>query len=112
MPDYTQEQLMVILTTTLSLLTAWSWNSVLQQYLDQYYGRSLSTRVLAAIVITIITFLLINWLLKHIRGDQLQQVKNVNLTDYVVKTSKDLDKTNNTALRTLTRSNNVTQLFD
>ena len=112
MPDYTQEQLMVILTTTLSLLTAWSWNSVLQQYLDQYYGRSLSTRVLAAVVITIITFLLINWLLKHIRGDQLQQVKNVNLTDYVVKTSKDLDKTNNTPLRTLTRNNNVTQLFD
>ena len=89
MPDYMQEQLMVILTTTLSLLTAWSWNSVLQQYVDQYYGRSLSTRVLAAIVVTIITFLLINWLLNHFRlhEEKLKKVRRTDLKHYVVGAS-------------------------
>nr|QBK87133.1 MAG: hypothetical protein LCMAC201_00350 [Marseillevirus LCMAC201] len=89
MPDYMQEQLMVILTTTLSLLTAWSWNSVLQQYIDQYYGRSLSTRVLSAVLITIITFLLINWLLRHFRlyEKKLARVQRTNLTNYVINGS-------------------------
>lgn len=85
MPDYMQEQLVVILTTTLSLLTAWSWNSVLQQYVDQYYGRSLSTRVLFAIMISVITFLLINWLLRSftLHEDKLKKAKRTVLADYV-----------------------------
>jgi len=85
-----QEQLMVILTTTLSLLTAWSWNSVLQQYVDQYYGRSLSTRVLAAVIVTVITFVLINWLLNHFKlhRKKINHAKNANLTNYTVKASK------------------------
>ena len=93
MPDYKQEQLMVILTTTLSLLTAWSWNSVLQQYIDQYYGRSLSTRVLSAVVITVITFLLINWLLKHfqLHTDKLKKVRRTDLTAYVIDGSSEKD---------------------
>ena len=90
MPDYTQEQLLVILTTTLSLLTAWSWNSVLQQYLDQYYGRSLSTRLLAAVLVTIVTFLIINWLLNHIgvREKQVDRVRKTHLRDYVLDASQ------------------------
>ncbi len=86
MPDYMQEQLMVILTTTLSLLTAWSWNSVLQQYIDQYYGRSLSTRVLSAVLVTIITFLLINWLLRNFRlhEKKLARVRRIDLKNYVI----------------------------
>ena len=87
MTDYRQEQLMVIITTTLSLLTAWSWNSVLQQYIDQYYGRSLSTRVLSAVVITTITFLLISWLLKHfqINEQELKTVQKAKLAHYVTE---------------------------
>lgn len=111
MPNYFQEQLMVILTTTLSLLTAWSWNSVLQQYLDQYYGRSLSTRVLAAVVVTIITFLIINWLLGHIQQDQLDRVQKTNLGNYVIDTVQDLDESDDPTLRTGSRGDNVTQLF-
>lgn len=90
MPDYTQEQLLVILTTTLSLLTAWSWNSVLQQYLDQYYGRSLSTRVLAAVLVTIVTFLIINWLLNHIgvREKHVDRVRKTHLRDYILDASQ------------------------
>ena len=85
MPDYLQEQLMVILTTTLSLLTAWSWNSVLQQYIDQYYGRSLSTRMLSAVIVTIITFLLINWLLRHfqLHEHKLESVNRTTLKNYI-----------------------------
>ena len=80
-----REQLMVILTTTLSLLTAWSWNSVLQQYVDQYYGRSLGTRTLFAVVITIITFLLINLLLSHfeLHEQKLRKANRAVLRDYV-----------------------------
>ncbi len=80
-----QEQLMVILTTTLSLLTAWSWNSVLQQYVDQYYGRSLSTRVLFAVIVSVITFLLINWLLKHftLHEGKLKKARRTMMVDYV-----------------------------
>ena len=74
-----QEQLMVILTTTLSLLTAWSWNSVVQQYVDQYFGRSLSTRLLCAIIITIITVLMINWLLNHFK-DKPEKIENIKKT--------------------------------
>lgn len=111
MPNYFQEQLMVILTTTLSLLTAWSWNSVLQQYLDQYYGRSLSTRVLAAVIVTIVTFLIINWLLGHIQQDQLDRVQKINLGNYVIDTVQDLDESDDPTLRTGSRGDNVTQLF-
>lgn len=77
-----QEQLMVILTTTLSLLTAWSWNSVIQQYVDQYFGRSLSTRLLSAIIITIITFIMINWLLNHFK-DKPEKIDNIKKTKEV-----------------------------
>ena len=83
-----QEQLIVILTTTLSLLTAWSWNSVLQQYIDQYYGRSLSTRMLSAVVVTVITFLLINWLLRHfpLVPNKLAHVTNTtDISRYAIK---------------------------
>lgn len=111
MPNYFQEQLMVILTTTLSLLTAWSWNSVLQQYLDQYYGRSLSTRVLAAVIVTIVTFLIINWLLGHIQQDQLDRVQKINLGNYVIDTVQNLDESDDPTLRTGSRGDNVTQLF-
>ena len=102
---------MVILTTTLSLLTAWSWNSVLQQYLDQYYGRSLSTRVLAAVIVTIVTFLIINWLLGHIQQDQLDRVQKINLGNYVIDTVQNLDESDDPTLRTGSRGDNVTQLF-
>ena len=111
MPNYFQEQLMVILTTTLSLLTAWSWNSVLQQYLDQYYGRSLSTRVLTAVIVTIVTFLIINWLLGHIQQDQLDRVQKINLGNYVIDTVQNLDESDDPTLRTGSRGDNVTQLF-
>ena len=111
MPNYFQEQLMVILTTTLSLLTAWSWKSVLQQYLDQYYGRSLSTRVLAAVIVTIVTFLIINWLLGHIQQDQLDRVQKINLGNYVIDTVQNLDESDDPTLRTGSRGDNVTQLF-
>lgn len=88
MPDYKQEQLLVVFTTTLSLLTAWSWNSVLQQYISEYYDNSLSTHVLAAVIISITTFLLIDWLLKHmdIREKELNTVSKANnLSNYVVE---------------------------
>lgn len=65
MPDYIQEQIVVLLTTTLSLLTAWSWNSVLQEYLEKYYDKSLKTRILAAVIVTIATFTLISWILNY-----------------------------------------------
>ncbi len=95
MPDYMQEQLMVILTTTLSLLTAWSWNSVLQQYVDQYYGRSLSTRVLAAIIVTIVTFMLINWLLNHFKlhEHRVSRVHKADLKNYVIDANYPEDET-------------------
>lgn len=84
MVNYMQEQLIVILTTTLSLLTAWSWNSVLQQYIDEYYGRNIGTTLIFAVIVTIVTFLLVNWLLKHIvREEKLKNVKNIDLTEYV-----------------------------
>ena len=84
MVNYMQEQLIVILTTTLSLLTAWSWNSVFQQYIDYYYGRSIGTTLIFAIIITIVTFLLVHWLLTYlIKKEKLEHVKNANLTEYV-----------------------------
>ena len=80
-----QEQLMVIMTTTLSLLTAWSWNSVLQQYIDQYYGRGLSTRLLFAVIITVITFLLVNWLLSSMKINEqdMDDVRKMELNHYI-----------------------------
>lgn len=94
MPDYKQEQLLVVLTTTFSLLTAWSWNSVLQQYISEYYDNSLSTHVLSAVIVSIITFLLIDWLLKHmdIRKKELDAVQNSDLTGYVIKGLKPYER--------------------
>lgn len=83
------EQIVVILTTTLSLLTAWSWNSVLQQYVTEYYGNSLQTRLGVAAFITLLTFLLISWLIKSFdaKEENLNKIKRAHLTDYVAHNS-------------------------
>ncbi len=58
---------------------------MLQQYIDKYYGRSLSTRVLYAVMVTIITFVLINWLLNHfqLHERKMKKVYKADLTNYV-----------------------------
>jgi len=91
MADYMQEQLLVILTTTLSLLTAWAWNSALQQYVDQYYGRSLSTRLLLAVVITIVTIIMINWVLKNFRleANKTKKAERSELKNYIQTLAKE-----------------------
>lgn len=88
--DYAQEQLLVIMTTTLSLLTAWSWNSVLQQYIHEYYGSSLRISVIAALSVTLITFLLVKWLLINfkIREKRVDKVHKTTLKNYVIESLK------------------------
>ena len=66
MQNYYQEQFMVILTTILALLTAWAWNDVLKQYLHDYYGNGITVRTIFAIVMTVASLLLLNWVLRHI----------------------------------------------
>jgi len=85
MIDYMKEQFVVILTTTLSLITAWSWNLVYQQYMDEYYGHTLGTRVIFATIILIITFFLINWLLQNFKlhEQKLAKVRRSDLKSYV-----------------------------
>lgn len=79
------EQLIVILTTTLSLLTAWSWDAALQKYVGQYYGDSLTTKIITAIVITAVTFIVIGWLLHYlkIKRENIEHTKRAHLTHYI-----------------------------
>jgi len=84
--DLMQEQLVIILTTTLTLLTAWAWNSVFQQYLDQFYGKNLHVKTIYAISITIITFILISWLFQHfnLAKKPVEKKRGNNTTKYVL----------------------------
>ena len=61
-----QEQLLIIITTTVALLTAWSWNDFFREFIQTYYGNSLSISFLVAITTSIIMFLFINWVLEHL----------------------------------------------
>lgn len=86
MPSYINEQLVVIATTTLSLLTAWAWNSVVQEYLTVYHSSSLNAKILYAAIITVLTLVFINWLLNtfEIGNEKLKKVINTtDLTSYV-----------------------------
>jgi hypothetical protein len=87
MVDLLQEQILVILTTVFSLLMAWSWNSVLKQFLEEYYGRTLQVRVLSALIITIITFSLLCWILKNfnIKEEGIEKVKKANNIRHYVR---------------------------
>ena len=73
-----QEQILLILITILTLLTAWSWNSFLQSFIKTYYNDNLPTKFIFAIIISIITFSSIMWLIK-----------------YVIKYEKRIEKINN-----------------
>ena len=85
--DIAKEQLLVILTTTLSLLTAWSWNDLINLYIDKYHDRSLRTKFIIAIFITFATFILINWLMNVIEVEKrkMKKLKKSDLTEYVME---------------------------
>lgn len=68
--NFKQEQLIVIFTTVVSLITAWSWNNFFQEYIKTYYGNSLSTNFLVAVITTIIMFYALNWTLRHMDYDK------------------------------------------
>jgi len=86
LPKYLQEQIVVIITTTLSLLTAWSWNSVLTEFINVYYGKNVKTLLFTALFITIITFLFVNFILKNfrIKYKNVNKVKRAELKNYVI----------------------------
>lgn len=90
MNDFSKEQLIVILTTTLSLLTAWSWNSVLQKYIETYHNKTLSTTIIVAIGITVITFILINSLLNYlqVKKENIKEVQKTRLSNYVIESMR------------------------
>ena len=67
MIDQKQEQILLIFTTVVSLLTAWTWSDFTQTYIKTYFGKSLSTSFLIALVTTILLFMSISWIFRHLR---------------------------------------------
>lgn len=80
--DFRSEQLIVILTTVLSLLTAWAWDSLLRSIVLRYYGNNLSIKFVYALIITMITYYIINRYLHFSTREKLQKVKKCNITNY------------------------------
>lgn len=72
-----QEQLLIIITTTIALLTAWSWNNFFREFIETYYGNSLSISFLVAITTSMILFFFINWVLEHLNYD----TKDISIVD-------------------------------
>ena len=73
-------------TTTLSLLTAWSWNNLLAEFINVYYGKNVKTLLITAIFITTLTFLFINYILTNFRINykNVNKVERVQLKNYVI----------------------------
>lgn len=67
MIDQKQEQILIIFTTVVSLITAWTWSDFTQMYIKTYFGRSLSTSFLIALVTTILLFMSISWIFRHLK---------------------------------------------
>jgi len=60
--DTLSGQLILIISTTTTLLTAWAWDKVIRQYLKTYHNIGLDnfkSNLIAAIIITILTFLIV-----------------------------------------------------
>lgn len=92
MPKYMKEQLLIVVSTTLSLLTAWSWNAVLQQYVTEHYGGSIEVRLLLAVVVTIAALILINAVLRsfEFNSDTLKHARSNSDLRYYVRKDEDL----------------------
>ena len=78
------EELLVILSTVLSLLTAWSWRTVLQ-YIEAYYGYGFKGSLFVAVLLTVVTLLLINWMIRNLnlQKEKIDKVRRTILSTYV-----------------------------
>ena len=61
-----QEQILLIFTTVISLLTSWTWNNFFSTYINVYFGTSLSTTFLVAVFTTLALFAYIQWIFRHL----------------------------------------------
>lgn len=85
--NYKMDQLMVIVTSVLSLITAGIWSEIMESFFEKYFNNGMGLKLVYAVAITIVTVYLIDWLVKtkQVNKEMHEQLQEHNLTTNIGK---------------------------
>jgi uncharacterized membrane protein YedE/YeeE len=84
--DYKTEQIIVIITTVLSLITAGVWSEVLESLFEIYLGNKIKYKIIFAVVLSVITVYLVDWLVSNtdlITPEKKEKLRHSKISNYV-----------------------------
>lgn len=88
--SYREEQILVIITTVLSIVTANVWSDVIETFFEKYFdGGGITYRLVYAILMTVATVYLVDYLVSHTdlfdrsSDSKKEHLRKYKLSDYV-----------------------------
>lgn len=89
--SYKEEQLLVIVTSVMSIVTAGLWSDVIETVFENYLGDSLVYRMIYAFFMSGLTVFLIDWLITNSVNDasdeearrKKEHMRNFKVSNYV-----------------------------
>jgi hypothetical protein len=84
--DYKTEQIVVIITTVLSLITAGVWSEVLEIMFENYLSNDIRYKIVFAVLLSILTVYLVDWLVTNtdiITPEKKEKLRHSKISNYI-----------------------------